>query len=229
MANSTQYGAFVPNFILHAQYGIFHKNIRNFMKTICANCNVEFEKRKYQNRANKYCNKECYNKCKVGPAVFWKSATYDQKLKRLRFYFEKKVIKKDGCWDFKGAKIRGGYGTISVAGTNRAAHRISWWLHNGEIPRGLLVLHKCDNPICTNPEHLFLGTQRDNIKDCEIKNRRAPQYGENNPLSILNKEQVIEIRRLLENGAKNKEISERFKIATSTVSCIKHRRNWRNV
>lgn len=85
--------------------------------------------------------------------------------------FWKKVVKTKKCWKWIGSKAHRGYGKIALNGKFLPAPRASWLLHNGEIPGGLFVLHKCDNPECTNPEHLFLGTQKDNMRDMLKKNR----------------------------------------------------------
>jgi len=71
----------------------------------------------------------------------------------------------DGCWLWTGSTGRGGYGQLSYAGKYQRAHRVAWILTFGEIPPGMFVLHRCDVPPCCRPDHLFLGTQRDNIHD----------------------------------------------------------------
>ena len=82
------------------------------------------------------------------------------------------VNKTEGrCWLWEGMLSWGGYGLLKVSGRKRRAHRISWELHNGPIPPGLLVLHKCDVRHCVRPDHLFLGTDLDNVVDMHIKGR----------------------------------------------------------
>lgn len=76
----------------------------------------------------------------------------------------------DGCWEWTASKFRNGYGSFVVLGERRA-HRVSWEIHNGPIPDGLWVLHKCDNPSCVRPDHLFLGDRRTNMLDCVSKGR----------------------------------------------------------
>lgn len=88
-----------------------------------------------------------------------------------RFHAKYQVATDSGCWLWTGAKTHG-YGEVSYKHSKRLrAHRISWTIHHGKIPDGLCVLHKCDTPLCVNPEHLFLGTQADNLKDCYEKGR----------------------------------------------------------
>ncbi|KKN68479.1 hypothetical protein LCGC14_0451150 [marine sediment metagenome] len=85
------------------------------------------------------------------------------------------VIKAKGCWGWKASKDSDGYGHMCVNGKEVGAHRISWWIHNGKIPKGSFVLHTCDNPICTNPRHLFLGNNSINLLDMFAKRRARVQ------------------------------------------------------
>src|SRR3990167_5547725 len=91
----------------------------------------------------------------------------------LEFRFWKKVEKTSNCWRWTGGKNNMGYGRIrkGFQASHLLAHRVSWDIHNGSIPSGMLVLHKCDNPECTNPKHLFLGTFSDNSRDMYLKGR----------------------------------------------------------
>lgn len=98
----------------------------------------------------------------------------------LEVRFFSKVNKTESCWIWSGArssKRRGGHerGQISINGKLTFVHRASWLIHYGPIPSGLLVCHSCDTPLCVNPSHLFLGTQKDNMKDCAAKGRVAGQ------------------------------------------------------
>jgi len=94
--------------------------------------------------------------------------SYEERL-RVRFWEKVRKIKK-GCWEWVAVTAHG-YGRISVRGVMVLAHRLSWIWANGEIPKGMFVLHKCDNPTCVNPNHLFLGTKKDNTQDCIRKGR----------------------------------------------------------
>lgn len=91
--------------------------------------------------------------------------------------FFEKVRKTSYCWEWIAAKRGSGYGCMKVNGKVVDAHRLSWQIHNGEIPTRLLVCHTCDNRLCVNPKHLFLGTYRDNVMDCLNKGRMIPPTG----------------------------------------------------
>jgi len=120
---------------------------------------------------------------------FGKKANVDPE---LRFWVSVKSSK-DGCWEWQSYRDKNGYGSTSVKGVNWFAHRLSWLFHFGPIPDGMGVLHKCDNPPCVRPDHLFLGTQTINMLDMLTKGREA--RGERRNVSNLTAELVIEIRR----------------------------------
>lgn len=82
------------------------------------------------------------------------------------------VKRSDDCWAWKLSKFGNGYGKASVKNRTRLAHRLSWEIANGPIPRGMMICHKCDNPPCVNPNHLFLATQKTNMQDCVEKKRQ---------------------------------------------------------
>ena len=87
-------------------------------------------------------------------------------------FFWDKIEKTPSCWIWTGKRIKGGYGQMNRHGRSVLAHRFSFELANGLIPEGLLVRHSCDNPSCVNPEHLLIGTQKDNIRDCIERSRK---------------------------------------------------------
>lgn len=121
-------------------------------------------------------------------------------LLRDRLYGKMRVNPYTGCWEWQGYK-RNGYGRITTGsrtdGTRRTSstHRVSYELEYGEIPEGMEVCHKCDNPSCINPKHLFLGTRQDNVNDREAKGRNIVQSGEANRMAKLTQKEVKEARQ----------------------------------
>ena len=99
----------------------------------------------------------------------------DDYLAKLRRRLSSRLVRSGDCLEWQGGKAGRGYGVLCVVvnGKKRMeyAHRVSWIIAHGEIPVGMMVLHRCDNPSCANPEHLFLGTQKENMSDCSRKGR----------------------------------------------------------
>jgi hypothetical protein len=139
---------------------------------------------------------------------------------------------KDSCWEWLGYKNPGGYGRIGIgkrSDGHEIAHRVSWILHNGVIPEGMFVLHACDNRGCVNPHHLFLGTQADNVHDCQRKGRSAggSSKGSNNPNSKLTQQEVDEIRATYKSGVMYQyQLADLYGISQAQVSLIIRRESW---
>lgn len=148
----------------------------------------------------------------------------------------KYVVKTKGgaCWKWSGYKVPDGYGILSVQRRyenrrfNVYAHRLSWEIHRGPIPDKLWVLHRCDNPECTNPDHLFLGTPTDNVRDMVRKgrdNRAAKRrIGEENGVAKLTWDIVRQIRSTNECGS---VLAEQFGVSKSCVSQVRTGKSWR--
>jgi hypothetical protein len=115
------------------------------------------------------------------------------------------------CWEWRGALTKG-YGQFGVGGGKlQYAHRFSWMLHNGEIPEGKCVLHKCDNPGCVNPDHLFLGSHADNMKDMASKGRSGC------PRRVITDEQRDWVMRMHRAGETNTKIAKSLGVGQPAI------------
>jgi hypothetical protein len=126
----------------------------------------------------------------------------------------------DGCWRWTGARNNKGYPVMHEDGGLVYAHRFSYELHVGPIPAGMVVCHRCDNPPCTKPTHLFLGTKADNSLDMVLKGRVA---------SKLSVEQVREIRTRGAEGISHAALAEEYGVDRSNIGLILGRKSWRHV
>lgn len=135
-----------------------------------------------------------------------------------------------GCWDWRGCKMSAGYGRIYVAGTVHSAHRVSWLIHKGPIPPRLYVLHQCDQPACTNPEHLFLGTCKDNVQDSVKKGRAIRSPGEHNGQAKLTAATVLKIRSEYKPFKVTKKmLARRYGVSEPAIVDIIRRHTWRHL
>lgn len=141
------------------------------------------------------------------------------------------IFAPNGCWPWIGARFAKGYGRVRISRTKtRMAHRIAFELANGcQIPDGMMVCHRCDNPPCCNPQHLFLGTARDNVRDCMHKNRRADLKGERHPSVKLTVADVLTIRARRVAGERLQDIAAAFGVTIQNVHCICARKTWGHV
>lgn len=143
--------------------------------------------------------------------------------------FWSKVNKTEDCWLWTAGKNNGGYGQFYNGKKMVTAHRFSYQLNNETIPDGLDCLHKCDNPICVNPTHLFLGTQQDNSNDMISKQRQHHPYGENCHQSKLSQEDVLFIKQFPKYRGSGIELANRFNVTKTTIGYIRNGRNWKSV
>lgn len=128
-----------------------------------------------------------------------------------RFWAKVDIKTEDECWEWKTGKDKDGYGKFNGG----ISHRYSWELCNKRrIPKGMLVLHKCDNPGCVNPRHLYVGTRSDNMKDMMNRKRgRCSKFSTND---------LQEIRKLLALGESQDSIADAFKVSQKTIFNIAH-------
>lgn len=156
----------------------------------------------------------------------------------------KRVSNVNDCWEWQGKITKCGYGEITINQKYRLVHRLSYEVFRGKIPEGLLVCHSCDNKKCINPDHLWVGTCKENIQDAKnkgllpnlkgrkvseetrikLKNRRyelPKTQNENHWNNKLSNDDVLEIRKMLEIGFKQYEIANRYGVNSSVISKIK--------
>lgn len=145
-----------------------------------------------------------------------------------RFWKKVKIGEPDECWEWQACRFRpGGYGGFQLCRkVFIGAHRISWIIKNGNIPKNMCVCHKCDNRLCVNPNHLFLGTSRENNQDMANKGRSYKPNGEKNYFSKLKEKDVVEIRRMIKDKIKTREIARKFSVTPTTISNINAKRTW---
>ena len=142
--------------------------------------------------------------------------------------FWSKVKKTDSCWNWKGAKVKHGYGEFWLNSSLQKAHRIAFRIFKGDIPDGLIVCHTCDNPSCVNPDHLWLGTHAQNTADCVMKNRNWTGNGEANGGAKLNSHQVIEIRaRYAVGNVSRTPLAKEYGVSRTTIGKIVNRKKWK--
>lgn len=207
----------------------------------CEVCNIVFAWYRGNKRSPpRFCSHKCRLKVgtgfRPGGQIRIAELNDEQKLERLKKSFEKHVIRQDGCWSWKGPIAKGGYPVMSCRrdiGSDRG-HKASWLIHKGEIPEAMHVCHSCDNPICTNPEHLWLGTHKQNYDDKIAKGRarwvKPPtKVGSENASAKLNEVQVKEIKKLLSIGHPCYMIGKKYDVSATTIKRIRNGVNWSHV
>lgn len=148
----------------------------------------------------------------------------------LDSFLDKLIVLEDGCWEWSHSRNSEGYGNIWVDKKCKKAHRVSYELHFGPIPEGLLVCHHCDNPPCCNPDHLFLGTDADNTQDKVNKGRMVDNTGTNNPSAVLIEREIRQIHDLvLYSPLTQEEIAASYFVSKGHINNIKAGRCWANI
>lgn len=145
-------------------------------------------------------------------------------------FMSKVVVQPDGCWQWTGAVnggTKGRYGSIGLAGKHLLAHRAAWLLFHGEDPGTSCICHRCDNGLCVNPDHLFRGTQADNMHDMESKGRSYHKRGELHGRAKLTWDDVAIIRQLHADGMSKRAVARRYPhVNRGTVRAVIDRRSW---
>ena len=140
------------------------------------------------------------------------------------FHSKYEPVTESGCWIWLGATTgKSGYGHLRSGSKDLSAHRASWEIHFGDIPKKTYVLHRCDNKMCVNPNHLFLGHHRDNMMDMVRKGRS--NRGDKNGMAKLTAEKVLEIKMLFHHFD-DSEIARKFFVAPRTIKDIRGGKSW---
>lgn len=129
-----------------------------------------------------------------------------------RFFQRVAFIPFHPCWEWMGAKTPLGYGLFRYKGRRTGAHRVSYEIHNGPIQEGFFVCHKCDNPSCVNPDHLFVGTQKENMQDKMLKERQTKHR-----YSITQRNEIISD---FKSGISAKKISKNLGVNESSIRSL---------
>lgn len=180
----------------------------------------------------KLCSKECHSRSLARP-----------KLPPVTERFWQSVDKSGECWLWMGTRRSDGYGVINIStrkeGQQRfaRAHRVAWELTHGPIPEGLFVCHRCDNPSCVRPEHLFLGNARDNGQDMAQKGRggyashpERYRHGECMDNAKLTNATAAEIRQSYARGEANQcQLARRYGVSRRTIRCVLAGTTWRHM
>lgn len=157
------------------------------------------------------------------------TGVYPRKKKTVLERFGTYINKTDNCWNWIGRISPFGYGQFSVSwGDCWQAHRLAYEIYVGRIPKGKCVLHKCDNRKCVKPEHLWIGTQSENVRDMMHKGRGKKASSENNGGAKLTWEQVDKIRELRKSKSiYHKDLAEMFNVHESTIERIILKKSWK--
>ena len=135
----------------------------------------------------------------------------------------------DACWEWRRGRLRRGYGWLLWRGRNQVASRVAWELANGSVPPGSWVLHRCDNPPCCNPAHLFLGDRQANVDDMMAKGRHGTMRGEAQARAKLTDDMVREIRTAHASGESLRSLTRRFPVSRPVIRGVARGEAWRHV
>ncbi len=195
---------------------------------VCKICGGSFKKYLSQLKENSTCSNPC--------RFEWLKSLAKRIPIEQRFW--NFVEKTDGCWLWKGAVNKGGYGLFGYEwnsetrrGKQTSANRIAWILTYGPIGKEIKVCHSCDNPSCVRPDHLWIGTQKENIQDMIQKKRevRNPRRGEKHRSAKLTEHQVRTIRSSFQRGVSQSQLAREYSVVNQCINAIVHRKTWSHI
>lgn len=173
-------------------------------------------------RARGYCNMHYLRLTRTGTLEARKSIPlYDKLFSQLKLVGD--------CWEWQGYLMANGYGVIVDVRAKKLVHRAMYEIIHGPIPDGLFCCHRCDNPKCCRPEHLFLGTHRENMDDMDSKGRRRAPKGVQHPRAKVSDDDVLLMRQMYSEGVMIVDIAKRFPVVPCTVSAIVNHKTWRHL
>jgi hypothetical protein len=184
-----------------------------FALPICATCGKEFRPQPTRAAKAKHCSSACRRDHPVAE----------------RFWASVQIGADNECWPWLAYRNEAGYGTIVVRGRQEKAHRVAFSLSKGQIPKGEVVCHRCDNPPCCNPGHLFAAPQAVNVADRDMKGRGARLMGSRNGFAKLSEWQVAEIKSRLGRHGAGAVLAKEYGVSQSTISLIKRGIFWTHV
>lgn len=198
------------------------------MKNQIKKCSVKDCNDKYLCKS--FCNKHYLRFMKHGDPLVLLSTSKKVIPSEVRFWkYVIKGKKPEDCWRWTGSKMVFGYGKFYGNKKYIPSHRYSYELHIGLIPDGLLVCHKCDNPECSNPLHLFLGTYQDNMDDKVSKGRESKLKGSLHPHAKLKEDDVVKIKNKLKEKVLMRILADQYKVSVGTIRAIKGGYIWKHV
>jgi hypothetical protein len=206
------------------------KNSFGRIEKACKVCGKIFNRIKASEGTFEYCSRQCSNKdnSRIKNTFCWDTSDDESKKAKIIQNFYGSITIKNGCWEFRSELNKQTYPSLEVGKRKiRNIHRISYEIHKGEIPKGMVVRHLCHNSRCCRPSHLEIGTQKQNIQDSVVEDRQAK--GSKNGNSKLQENHVIEIKKMMKLGFSNLEISEKFNVSSVQINNIRRGKQWKHV
>jgi len=209
-------------------------NLRGIMKYEfkCEVCGKLVKKLIWKGYKPRFCSRECANSKSFNKShevcFSWDLATDEQKKYKIRQNFYRDVIIRNGCWKWKKVKEKDGYARVEIGKRKvKQAHIVSYLIHKGDIPKGMLVLHSCHCRDCTNPEHLHLGSHKQNMKEMVEANRQCKGSIHHNAKLMEN--DVVEIKKMLKNNKLGIDIAKKFNVSSTIISNIRLNKIWKHI